>query len=106
MSVKPLSTVRLCRKKKGLAAGKTKHGKGAKIMAITDVSGFPVAAHIESASPHEVKLVEATIDSGFTDMPLPRLLAIRHMTAMGLLRLFLMGAALKGLRPIGKAGKK
>ena len=36
-------------------------------MAITDASGLPVAAHVESASPHEVKLVEATIDSGFTE---------------------------------------
>ena len=36
-------------------------------MAIADASGLPVAAHIESASPHEVKLVEATIDSGFTE---------------------------------------
>jgi transposase len=35
-------------------------------MAIADASGIPVAAHIESASPHEVKLVEETIDSGFT----------------------------------------
>ena len=35
-------------------------------MAIADASGIPVAAHIESASPHEVKLVEATLDSGFT----------------------------------------
>jgi hypothetical protein len=35
-------------------------------MAIADASGIPVAARIESASPHEVKLVEATIDSGFT----------------------------------------
>jgi len=35
-------------------------------MAIADAAGFPVAAHVESASPHEVKLVEATIDSGFT----------------------------------------
>ncbi len=35
-------------------------------MAIADASGLPIAAHIESASPHEVKLVEATIDSGFT----------------------------------------
>ena len=35
-------------------------------MAIADAAGFPVSAHIESASPHEVKLVEATIDSGFT----------------------------------------
>ena len=36
-------------------------------MAIADTAGIPVAAHIESASPHEVKLVEATIDSGFTE---------------------------------------
>jgi len=36
-------------------------------MAIADTAGLPVAAHIESASPHEVKLVEATIDSGFTE---------------------------------------
>jgi len=35
-------------------------------MAIADASGLPVAAHVESASPHEVKLVEETIDSGFT----------------------------------------
>ncbi len=35
-------------------------------MAIADAAGFPVAAHVESASPHEVSLVEATIDSGFT----------------------------------------
>ena len=34
-------------------------------MAITDASGIPLAAHVESASPHEVKLVEATIDTGF-----------------------------------------
>jgi transposase len=36
-------------------------------MAIADASGLPVAAHVESASPHEVKLVEDTIDSGFTE---------------------------------------
>lgn len=36
-------------------------------MAIADASGIPVAAHIESASPHEVKLVEETIDSCFTE---------------------------------------
>ena len=35
-------------------------------MAIADAAGLPVAAHVESASPHEVKLVEATIDSCFT----------------------------------------
>ena len=35
-------------------------------MAIADAYGLPVAAHVESASPHEVKLVEDTIDSSFT----------------------------------------
>ena len=35
-------------------------------MAIADASGLPVAAYVESASPHEVKLVEATIESSFT----------------------------------------
>ena len=53
-------------KKRGLAVGKTKRGKGTKIMAIADTSGFPVSAYIESASPHEVKLVEETIDNSFT----------------------------------------
>jgi len=53
-------------KKRGLAVGKTKRGKGTKIMAIADASGFPVAACVESASPHEVKLVEKTIDNSFT----------------------------------------
>lgn len=36
-------------------------------MAIDDAAGVPAAAHVKSASPHEVKLVEATIDSGFTE---------------------------------------
>jgi len=53
-------------KKRGLAFGKTKRGNGTKILAIADASGLAVAAHLESASPLEVKLVEATIESGFT----------------------------------------
>ncbi len=46
--------------------GKTKRGKGTKIMAIADSGGLPVSVRIESASPHEVTLVEATVDSRFT----------------------------------------
>ena len=34
-------------------------------MAIADASDFPVAVHIESASPHEVKLVDKTITTDF-----------------------------------------
>jgi len=53
--------------KKGvLLLGRQSASKSPKILAIADASGLPIAAHVESASPHEVKLVEATIDSGFT----------------------------------------
>lgn len=34
-------------------------------MAIADASGLPVAIDIQSASPHEVKLVESTIENRF-----------------------------------------
>lgn len=45
--------------------GKTKRGKGTKIMAITDASGLPIAVHVASASPHEVTLVQDTLDATF-----------------------------------------
>jgi transposase len=55
------------RQKRGLCVGKTKRGKGTKIMAIADRSGLPAAAWIESATPHEVRLVEDTLDAMFVD---------------------------------------
>jgi hypothetical protein len=45
--------------------GKTKRGKGSKIMAFSDGSSIPLALHTESASPQEVTLVEATLESSF-----------------------------------------
>lgn len=48
-------------KKGGLKVGKTKKGKGTKIMMITDGEGLPLAAHIDSASPAEVTLIETTL---------------------------------------------
>src|SRR5665811_857188 len=47
--------------KGGLKVGKTKRGKGCKIMAIGDAHGLPIAIHTETAAPAEVKLVEATL---------------------------------------------
>lgn len=41
--------------------GKTKRGKGTKLMALADASGLPLAVHAASASPHEVTLVGATL---------------------------------------------
>lgn len=46
--------------------GKTKRGKGTKIMAVVDGNGLPVGVRIESASPHEVTLLEPTLDSVVT----------------------------------------
>ncbi len=46
--------------------GKTKRGKGTKLMVIADAAGLPLAVHTESASPHEVTLVEATLDETLT----------------------------------------
>jgi len=53
-------------------------------MAIADTAGFPVAAHVESASPHEVKLVEATIDSGFTEHAPDKLIGDKAYDSDGL----------------------
>jgi transposase len=54
-------------KKRGLCVGKTKRGKGTKIMVIADRSGLAVAMHVASASPHEVKLAQATVERRFVE---------------------------------------
>jgi len=47
--------------------GKTKRGKGTKIMGLADAEGLPLAIDADSASPHEVTLVDATLDACFLD---------------------------------------
>ena len=47
--------------------GKTKRGKGTKIMGLTDAGGLPIAIDAGSASPHEVTLVEQTFDACFLE---------------------------------------
>lgn len=61
----------LCsRQKRGLCVGKTKRGKGTKIMAVADGNGLPLAVCTESASPAEVKLVAQTLEQRFiADVP-------------------------------------
>lgn len=49
-------------KKRGAKVGKTKRGKGTKLMVIADASGLPLALHTDSAGPHEVTLVQAALD--------------------------------------------
>jgi len=53
------------REKGGSGVGPTKRGKGSKIMAIADGHGLPFAVHVASASPHETKLVEPTLQQRF-----------------------------------------
>jgi transposase len=58
------------RKKRGDGVGKTKRGKGSKIMGITDAFGLPVSVSTSSAGPHEVKLVDEVLDACFLkDVP-------------------------------------
>jgi transposase len=47
--------------KGGSAVGKTKRGKGTKWMVLVDGQGLPLGVRLESASPAEVKLAEATL---------------------------------------------
>jgi transposase len=49
--------------KRGRQVGKTKRGKGTKIMGIADGAGLPLALRTESASPAEIKLVPATLEA-------------------------------------------
>lgn len=61
----------------GGCVGKTKRGKGTKLMAIVDCSGLPVAVHAASASPHEVTLVKVTLQGGFVGEKPERLVGDR-----------------------------
>jgi transposase len=45
--------------------GKTKKGKGTKIMGLTDAFGLPIAIDATSAQPHEITLVEQTLEACF-----------------------------------------
>src|SRR5271157_1688564 len=47
--------------KGGAAVGKTKRGKGTKWMVLVDGQGLPLGVRLESASPAEVTLAEATL---------------------------------------------
>jgi transposase len=51
-----------CSQKGGFAVGKTKRGKGTKWMVLADGEGVPLGVRLESASPSEVTLAEATLD--------------------------------------------
>jgi|ERR1041385_7682991 hypothetical protein len=49
------------REKRGGKVGKTKRGKGTKIMAVADRNALQVSVCAESATPHEVTLAVSTL---------------------------------------------
>ena len=64
-------------KRGGRIGGKTKRGKGTKLMAVAEASGLPLAVCAASASPHEVTLVQATLAASFLRERPERLIADR-----------------------------
>ena len=57
--------------------GKTKRGKGTKLMALTERSGLPLVVHAVSASPHGFTLAESTLAASFLGEEPERLLGDR-----------------------------
>ena len=57
--------------------GKTKRSKGTKVMAVADRSGLPDAICAESATPHEVTLVQQTLTQPFVAEPICHLVGDR-----------------------------
>lgn len=50
-------------KKRGLEVGKTKKGKGTKIMVMTEANGLPISAFTTSAQVAEVNTIETLVDT-------------------------------------------
>src|SRR5580704_7171820 len=61
-------------KKRGNCVGKTKRGKGTKIMLLVDGQGLPLSVNIHSASPNEVTLIEHLLDRRILRRRIPRLI--------------------------------
>jgi len=49
-------------KKRGACVGKTKRGKGTKLMVVADGKGVPLGVQLASATPNEVTLIESTLE--------------------------------------------
>jgi hypothetical protein len=59
---------------RGTGVGQTKKGQGSQIRAVVEAHGLPVAVPLDSATPHEVKLVEQTQAARLVEnTPAPRM---------------------------------
>lgn len=61
----------------GNLVGKTKCGKGSKLMALVEADGKPVSLFIESAQPHESKLLEPLLENSPAKSRVKRIIADR-----------------------------
>lgn len=75
-------------------------------MAIAEAAGFPVSTHIESASPHEVKLVETTIDSSFTQYAPDHIIGDKAYDSDGLDRQLLAERGIEMIAPHRKKQRR
>lgn len=50
-------------RKRGSEVGKTKSGKGSKVMVVADGNGLPIGIYVTSAQPHESQLARMTMES-------------------------------------------
>ena len=48
--------------KRGACVGKTKRGKGTKLLVVASSEGLPVGVHLASATQHETTMIEAALD--------------------------------------------
>ncbi|ASV11072.1 IS5 family transposase [Leptospira santarosai] len=93
--------------KKGVQRfGKTKRGKGTKIMAIGDSHGLPIAFCTENASPHEVTLVEQTLENLFIEETPKRLIGDKAYDSDKLDESILSNYGIKVIAPHRKNRKK
>ena len=93
--------------KKGvLLLAKQNAAKAPRSWQLQTLGGFPVAADIESASPHEVKLVESTIDSGFTQYAPNKLVGDKAYDSDGLDKQLLENRGIEMIAPHRRGRKK
>lgn len=85
--------------KRGRCVGKTKRGKGTKLMAIADRHGLPIAARTESASPAENTLVAATLEARLIAEVPERLIGDKAYDSDGLDRELMQGFGIDMIAP-------
>ena len=82
--------------KRGALRQPLQPGKGSKLMAVADRSGHPVAIDVAEASPHEVTLVETTVEARFVEEQPQRLIGDKAYDSDELSEDF----AARGIEPI------